>query len=235
MGLGPDAAPTPGTGGNGQRRLVLGRVAHEVLSRAEPSRPTRVAVDGITAVGKTTFADDLATLLRGIDARVLRVTMDGFHNPRAVRYRQGRGSAAGYYEDAYDLVGLRSGLLDPLGPGGDRRYRTAVWDLHEDRPAGGAPSVAPDDLVLVVDGSFLQKPEVRDGWDVVVHLWCPFDAAERRGVARDAAALGGEAAARDLFRGRYHAAQRRYLDEVDPVSRADIVVDHRDPQRPTLR
>ena len=218
-----------------QRRLVLGRVADEIVSRAEPGRPTRVAVDGITAAGKTTFADDLAAVLRGNAAPVLRVTMDGFHNPRAVRHRQGRASAAGYYEDAYDFAGLRSALLDPLGPGGDRRYRTAVWDLHEDRPAAADPGVAPDDLVLVVDGSFLQKPEVRDGWDVVVHLRCPFDAAERRGVARDADALGGEAAARDLFRRRYHAAQRRYLDEVDPESRADIVVDHRDPQRPTLR
>ena len=220
-----------------RRQLVLGGVAHEIAARADPHRPTRVAIDGITAAGKTTFADELADLLRSVGAHVLRVSMDGFHNPRAVRYRQGRSSPAGYYEDAYDFAGLRAWLLDPLGPGGDRRYRSALRDLATDQPVdqGVGMAVAADDLTLIVDGSFLQRPELRDAWDIAVFLRCPFAAAERRGVARDAVALGGHAAARQLFRERYHPAQRRYLDEVDPEARADIVVDHRDPRHPTVR
>jgi uridine kinase len=103
-----------------RRRLVLVCVAHEIATRTVPTRPARVAVDGITAAGKTTFADELAALLGGIGAHVVRVSMDGFHHPRAVRDRQGRASPNGYYEDAYDLAGLRRHLLDPLGPDGDR-------------------------------------------------------------------------------------------------------------------
>ena len=53
-------------------------------------RPLRVAVDGITAAGKTTFADQLSVALAAVGVQVIRVSMDGFHNPRSVRYRQGR-------------------------------------------------------------------------------------------------------------------------------------------------
>lgn len=160
--------------------------------------------------------------------------MDGFHNPRAVRYRQGRESAAGYYEDAYDFPGLRRVLLGPLGPGGDLRYGTAMHDLASDVAVDATPVIAPDDLVLVVDGSFLQRRDLADAWDVTVYLRAEFATARARGAARDARLLGSEAEAGRLFEVRYHAACRRYLDEVDPEGAADIVVDNDDPRQPQL-
>jgi uridine kinase len=196
--------------------------------------PTRVAVDGITAAGKTTFARNLTGALHERGRPAVHVTMDGFHHPAAVRHRQGRESADGYYEDAYDLPALRAGLLDPLGPGGDRRYRTAVLDLATDRPVDTAADTAAGDLVVVVDGSFLQRPELAGGWDLTIYLACPFEIAEAHGVRRDADLLGGTDRARHLFRQRYHAAQHRYLAEVDPEGRADVVVDVTDPASPTI-
>ena len=50
----------------------------------------------------------------------------------ARRHRQGRESAIGYYEDAYDFGALARELLEPLGPAGNRRYRTSVIDLGTD-------------------------------------------------------------------------------------------------------
>lgn len=204
------------------------------IGAAELGHPIRVAVDGITAAGKTTFADALAAALRSHGRTVIRVSMDGFHHPRSVRYRQGRGSADGYYEDAYDHGAVRTALLDPLGPGGDRQYRTAVIDLAADVPVDGPPELAEPDDVLVVDGSFLQKPVLRDAWDIVIYLRTSFEAAEERGARRDAELLGGIDQARSTFRTRYHAAQRRYLDECDPEAAADIVIDVEDPADPRL-
>lgn len=205
-------------------------VACDRIAELDPGHPARVAVDGITAVGKTTFADALATALRQRGRSVVRVSMDGFHYPRTVRYRQGRTSAAGYYEDAYDLASVRRVLLDPLGPQGDRRYRSAVIDLATDTPIDGPVLTANPDDVLVVDGSFLQKPILRDAWDLVVYLHAGFAAAEERGVARDADLLGSTEAARLAFRSRYHAAQRRYLAECTPARGADLCIDAEDPR-----
>ena len=217
-----------------QRQHVIDAIARELV-RLGLRRPARVAVDGITAAGKTTFASELADAVRALGRPCVHVTMDGFHQPRAIRHRQGRESADGYYEDAYDFAALRRELLEPLGESGSRRYRTAVIDLATDMPADAASELAPDDLVLIVDGSFLQRPEIGGAWDRVIYLAASFDIARARGVARDAAQLGSPENAERLFRTRYHAAQRRYLDEVGPDTIADAVIDHDDPAHPVIR
>lgn len=51
------------------------------------------------------------------------------------------------------------------------------------------------------------------------------ETATRRGIARDAAALGGEQAARAAYESRYAAAFRMYVDEQRPRERASIILD----------
>lgn len=64
--------------------------------------PVRVAIDGPDAAGKTMLADALAGRLAGAGRQIVRASIDGFHRPRAERYRQGPLSPAGYYEDSLD-------------------------------------------------------------------------------------------------------------------------------------
>ena len=121
--------------------------------------PTRVAIDGRTASGKTTLADEIASELRDRGRHVLRTSVDGFHRPRAERYRRGRLSAEGYLDDARDWAAVRRALLDPLGPGGTLEYRTATFDLERDIPVGQRTGTAASDAILIVDGTFLQRTE----------------------------------------------------------------------------
>ncbi|MFD5825127.1 uridine kinase [Lentzea sp. NPDC060358] len=213
------------------RDLVLGEIADHLAS-ATPGHPLRVAVDGITASGKTTMARELTSAIAGRGRPATHLSMDGFHHPRAVRHRQGRDSADGYYADAYDFASFRRLVLDPLGPGGSRLYRRRIIDLRADAPVDEPPALAPDDLVLVVDGSFLQR-ELE--WDEVVFVDTPFEVARDRGTRRDAELLGGPERAGRAFDLRYHAASRRYLDEVGPAARASVVVDNADVANPVLR
>ena len=85
------------------REHVLGRIADHLCGRF-PGHPVRVAVDGITASGKTTFARAQKRQPSARGRSAAHLSMDGFHNPRAVRHRQGRDSADGYYLDAYDFA-----------------------------------------------------------------------------------------------------------------------------------
>jgi uridine kinase len=224
--MGTDGTVAPG------RAAVIVQVAGIICARA-PGHPVRVAVDGITSSGKTTFASEIAEAVSARGRPVARVSMDGYHHRRAHRHRQGRLSADGYYEDAYDLDRAARELLQPLGPGGTRRYRDRIIDLATDEPADSWAEAAPE-TVLVVDGSFLQRAELRDHWDEVIYLDVAFEVALARGVARDAAAFGGRDAATEAFTRRYHAAGNRYLAEVDPRRRASIVVDNNDLARPRL-
>jgi uridine kinase len=214
------------------RVRVLGRIADHLVAR-QPGHPLRVAVDGVTAAGKTTFARELAAAVTARGRTAIHLSMDGFHHPRAHRHRQGRDSSAGYYADAYDFPTFAATVLDPLGPGGDRRYRERILDLASDTAVDEPPVTAPQDAVLVVDGSFLQR-ELAGRWDEVVFVDTAFEVALDRGTRRDAAAFGGTEQAAGAFEQRYHAACRRYLAEVDPRSGATIVVGNDDVTRPVL-
>jgi uridine kinase len=216
------------------REKVVGRIADH-LTGSDPGHPLRVAVDGVTAAGKTTFAHELAAAIERRGRPVVRLSMDGFHHRRAHRYRQGRDSAAGYYEDAYDNAGFVTGVLAPLGPDGDLGYVTRIHDLETDEAVREQPRAAAADAVLVVDGTFLQRPELAPGWDHVVYLDTSYELAQERGSRRDAAMFGGPEAAAAAFERRYHAACRRYGADVDPAAVADVVVGNDDLERPVLR
>ncbi|HEY3088642.1 MAG TPA: hypothetical protein VGJ59_11325 [Jatrophihabitantaceae bacterium] len=71
---------------NGTRDELLCRLAQAVGS-VTIAHPTRVAIDGPPAAGKTTLADELAVVLRGQGREVIRATIEGFLFPRALRYR----------------------------------------------------------------------------------------------------------------------------------------------------
>lgn len=79
--------------------------------------------------------------------------------------------------------------------------------------------------MLIVDGTFLQRPELRDAWDFVIFLDVPAEEARRRGVERDVSHLGGTTAASELYDRRYGPAFARYDAECRPVDNADVIMD----------
>jgi uridine kinase len=215
------------------RDRVVARVADHLAAR-RPGHPPRVAVDGVTAAGKTTLARELAAAVAARGRPSIHLSMDGFHHRRAHRHRQGRDSATGYYADAYDFAAFAAVVLDPLGPDGDRRYRARIIDLATDTPVDEPPETAAEDAVLVVDGSFLQR-DLAGRWDEVVFVDTAFDVARDRGTRRDADAFGGLEQAVTAYDRRYHAACRRYVAEVDPAAHATVVVGNDDVTHPVLR
>ena len=216
------------------RQQVLVAVAGQVR-RTALDHPVRVAVDGITGAGKTTFATQLAAAVEGTGRPALHVSMDGFHHPRPRRYRQGRDSPRGYYEDAYDFDTAAAVLLAPLGPDGDRVIRTRIHDLETDAVVEDETAVLAPDAVLVVDGTFLQKPPLRGLWDLVIHLDTAFEAALDRAAVRDAELFGGHDAAVRAYAVRYHPACRLYQAEHDPSAAAAVLVDNTAPDAPVLQ
>jgi uridine kinase len=215
-----------------ERAELLDRVADAVVALM-PGHPLRVGVDGVCGAGKTTFATALAARLAETGRPVIRLDPDGFHNVREVRYRQGRESARGYYEDAFDFESLQRLTLEPLGPGGSRRYAVQVHDLETDEVLPSWAD-APADAIVVFDETFLQRDGLRDHWDVVIFLDVRRQRAVERGVQRDAERLGGEATTRGAYESRYMAACDIYLAEQDPRGRASIVIDNDDPANPRL-
>lgn len=207
-------------------------IAQRILAVERP-HPVRVAIDGCSAAGKTTFADGLVGWL---SARpVVRVGIDHFKRAVALRTAYPADSPESYYLDSWDNAAIVRWLLAPLGPGGDRHYRSAVMDLPALNAVDGPVLVAPDDAILIADGCFLQRPELNPYWDLRVWLDVDFEDVLRRGVERDKSWMGGSAdAARARYLSKYIPGERRYIEDVNPRRNAQVVVDNRDPANPRI-
>jgi uridine kinase len=209
-----------------ERLAVLAGVAEAL---PDLDRPLLVAVDGGDGAGKTRFAEDLAALLRDAGRAVVRASVDDFHHPRAHRHGLGRTGET-VWARSFDYRALRQVLLDPWCAGAGSAYRCRHHDLATDALVDDPEVRVPDRGVLVVDGVFAQRAELRDCWDLVVWLEVSDEERVRRMAARDDSPTDPD-----------HDDQRRYLDAhalyravADPLGSADLVVDNTDPDNPSI-
>ncbi len=210
-----DPSPWP------QRALLLDRLA-ALVPPALTDDCVRVGIDGVDGAGKTCFAGELAAALRRRGRPVVRVSVDDFHQVRAIRYRRGRQSPSGFWLDSFDYPRLWAEVLTPLGPDGDRQYRPAGHDLATDEVLTPPPLAAPAGAVLVLDGIFLHREELAGAWELSVFLDVGFAETARRMAGRD----GTEPDPEHPDLARYVLAQRAYLAGCRPHERADVVIDN---------
>jgi uridine kinase len=211
-----------------ERAAFLAALTRRVIA-TRPDGVARIAITGVDGAGKTSLADALAPLVTA-HRPAIRASIDGFHNPRAVRHARGRTSPEGFYRDSFNLEAFRQVLLDPMAPDGTGRYRTAAYDHRTDSAVEMDERTAPANAVLLVDGIFLQRPELDEIWDLTIFLDVPFAQTFARMAVRD----GSPADETDPANQRYRQGQQLYLAECKPQSRADILVDYADFDSPEI-
>jgi len=177
-----------------------------------------VAIDGVDGAGKTTFADKLAPLVAANGKPVLRASIDGFHNPRALRYQKGKDDPLGYFLDSYNYAEFQDFLITPFRAGRETVH-LARFDHHSD---SAKPKVAlvPNDAVLLIDGIFLHRDELHTNWDFSLFLDIPFAETFRRMALRDGFDPDPLAASNR----RYHQGQILYFARCNPKARASQVI-----------
>jgi uridine kinase len=203
-----------------QKADVLDALASEILQNYSAGTAI-VAIDGVDGAGKSRFADALADAFRRAGHEVFVASIDGFHRPRAERYAQGPDSAAGFYEDSYDYEAFDRELVTPFRAG--KSFATAVFDHTTDSVVDHRQAANSQDTILIVDGIFLHRPELRGLWNYSIWLDVPAEEAARRLVLRD-----GDSAVRH----RYTQGQEMYLRRANPRAAATAIYDNADFNHP---
>ncbi|HET9633716.1 MAG TPA: uridine kinase [Terrabacter sp.] len=213
-----------------RRFAVLRELARQVVALG-PGERVAVAVDGVDGAGKTVLADQLTEVIAGLEVprHVVRVSIDGFHRPRAQRVARGRGPET-FYEDSYDYDAFRRAVIEPFRRG--EPVIPAVNDVDADRPVRPEPVAVRADTVLLVDGIFLQRPELVDVWDAAVFVDVPFAVSVPRGNGRFPGDHDADPESESNL--RYVGGQRLYLAAAEPRSRATWVLDNTDLAEPVL-
>ena len=215
------------------RRALISELV-DAISHVHRPHPIRIAIDGVDAAGKTTLADELVEPLEQLDREVIRASMDGFHNPATLCYQKGDPSPEGYFRDSFNLAALIDSLLAPLGPRGNRQYRRTFFDHRLDATLECSVDKATQRAVLLFDGVFLLRDELRPFWDFSIFVRASFEVAVARAELRDREFACDEAGVRRRYVERYVPGQRLYFAEARPERRADFVVDNDDPERPSI-
>ena len=192
-----------------ERAAAIGTVAGWI-AELRPGR-LRVAIDGLTGAGKTSFGHELAAALRALGRPTMRASMDDFKHPwrHAREHGYDRVSGEGYYRNAPDFSSARELLLRPAGPGGSGNVVLCAHDPLTGEDHRDKSVHTPVDAVLIVDSAFAFRREYNEFWDYRIWLDVDADMALARGIARDTEMEGLEEATR-VHRDRCHAAERIY-------------------------
>ena len=192
----------------------------------------------IGSITKTMLADELATPIESSGRNVIRASVDGFHNPPEIRYRKGADSPEGYYRDSINHQAIVNELLIPLGPGGNRQFRRAVYGYRIEEPVHEPLQKAPTETVLLFDGIFLLRPEFVEYWDFSIFINVDFEASVSRVIDRDLSFPGRHMDAESLrlrYHQRYIPGQLIYLREAKPKEHASVILDNNDLETPIVK
>ncbi|WP_108250684.1 uridine kinase [Planctomonas deserti] len=208
------------------RSEVVGGIADEFLHNYGRGR-TILAVDGADGAGKTRFADELAATMRKRGVAVFRASIDSFLRPRSERHGRGRTGETCFH-DSYDYSTFRRVLVEPFRLGGSAGFVLEAFDGRRDAPVEPKWVTAPADAVLIVDGVFLNRPELSGIWNYSVWLDVPAEIAFARVAERDGTDPDPEAESNR----RYADAQRLYRSVVDPRTKASAIIANGDLEHP---
>jgi uridine kinase len=224
--------PVPEPASDARTRLI-GDVA-DTISRLSPRR-LRIAIDGRTGAGKTSFGHELAAALRKLGRSTLRASLDDFKHPwRDARERgYDRLTGEGYYRNAYDFRSAVDLLLAPAGSDGNGEVVLCAHDPLTGVDHRATFVAAPEDAVLIVDSVFALRPEYDPYWDFRIWLEVEPEVAVARGIRRDLDLEGIDEATR-VRRDRYGPAEEIYIAEVCPLSKSYLVIDNNDLSRPRV-
>ncbi|MFH1438989.1 MAG: cytidylate kinase family protein [Candidatus Woesearchaeota archaeon] len=217
------------------KQQELLRYLAKIIVNIKQFHPIRVGIDGVDASGKTTLANELAEELKSYNRQIIRVSIDGFHNSKEIRYKKGRDSPEGYYFDSFNNQAIIENVLKPLSLNGDLHYTKAVFDFKTEAKVIVPTEQANMNAILLMDGVFLFRPELVNYWDIKIFLDVDFKITLQRALKRDGYYLGSEQQIIEKYNQRYVPGQRLYFRDANPKEMADFVIDNNDFNNPLIK
>ena len=113
---------------------------------------------------RTAFADDLAAVFREDEKHVFRASLRYFQHSRAEQQRLAPDTTERQYLVGYDYSALRRVLVEPFRLGGSTGFVTEEFDPDRDTWIQPTWQTAPADASLIIDGDYINRPELHGLW-----------------------------------------------------------------------
>lgn len=187
-------------------------------------RSLLLGIDGLGGSGKTTYAYQLQQQLK----HSIVVHLDDFIHMEKVRYNEDFEEWYGYYYLQWRYDYLIDKLLGPLKNGLAIHETIELYDKETDSYIMQEIEI-PLGTTVIVEGVFLQRPELRAYFDRVIYLEVDRGTRIKRVVDRDTYIGSSEEIVRK-YNKRYLPAEDMYVAQCNPLALADAV-DHQVKER----
>lgn len=194
--------------------------AEQIKKLYDPAHTLVVGIDGLGGAGKSTLSEKLCQLLRR-DHAVALFHIDDFIHPRAVRYNDGYAAWECYYTLQWRYDYLLDAVVNPIKCG-DFIGKVELYDKDNDTYFFNDVSV-PVGSIVIIEGIFLQRPELDGAFDYVVFIDVPEKTRLDRVLERDGY-IGTKAEIREKYDNRYFPAERYYAEMCVPSEKADYII-----------
>ena len=206
---------------------VIAEAANQICGLKKANRALIVGINGVDTSGKTDFAIKLEEELSKRGHEILIVQAKDFYNPKSYRYSS-VDEVENYYNRTISFRRLIHEVLEPIKSEGAMNREVLLLDVETDQYSIVKRYVADQSTIVLVEGRFLFRKKLNDYFDYKIFLNISFDEMIKRAETIDMPRIGNRKDVMERFEKKCVLAQKYYIDQCDPVGRADFVIDATD-------
>lgn len=200
---------------------LLNKLKNEDISK----RIYIVGIDGLGGAGKSTIVNSLKLQLQNENYHPYILHIDDFIHQKHIRYDNSKEEGECYYNIQWRYDYLVEEILSPIKRGNKIDKLIELYDKENDTYIL-QPIHIPHGSILILEGVFLQRKELKSYLDFVIYLDVPKEVRLNRVLARDVYICGLEDI-KSKYERRYFPAEEKYTLEYCPIENADFVLKHK--------
>jgi len=173
-----------------------------------------LGIDGLSRAGKTTITKQLKHLLVEKNIPHVIIHLDDLIETREKRYNTGREQWEEYYYLQWDVDELKESFFEKCKTA--PFLKLSFYENEKDHQHI-KKVILPPTCVILIEGVFLQREAWRNYFDFVVYI----EATKNQRFSREENTTKKQI---EKFENRYWKAEDFYLDTINPLHKADLVI-----------
>ena len=202
--------------------MYITQICDSIKKLLTCNRAILVGIDGLGGAGKSTLSNTLYEELSSRDISVTILHIDDFIHPKNIRYNPNHEEWFCYYNLQWRYDYLIDHIVTTSKYGEPFSADIELYDKDNDTYYEAPISISPNSVVII-EGIFLQRPELANVFDYIIYIDVPESVRLNRVLKRDGY-IGDEEQIRFKYENRYFPAERHYFAECAPDKNANIVI-----------
>lgn len=200
------------------------RLIDEIINKYDLQKTLIVGIDGLGGAGKSTMVNSLKLQLQKNNYHLVVLHIDDFIHQRYIRYNESKEEWYCYYNIQWRYDYLIKEILVPIQEGTGIDKQIELYEKEKDSYIL-EPIKIPRGSILLLEGMFLQRIELRKYLDYIVYLEVPKEVRLNRVINRDMY-IGDPEDIKSKYERRYFPAEDKYIEEYAPAKNADFVLNY---------